>query len=180
MTSTVEIRDALKSGPMKPSAIADHLGVTDQDERKALYQAIRQMAAKQRGIEQLDDGSVSIIPGWKPAPRGRNAAAAEPATKTRSRRAVVPIERKRKPAAKGKAGKVSKLPAEVIEAAVARTVHAQAAAPVIPGIRSAAPDGNVSVPRKALRTLIAFIMGSDRSLNVETRAAVLKSIEAAA
>jgi hypothetical protein len=90
MPTVHEIRTALAGGPMRPSEVADALGAEGK-ERDAVYQAITQLVDKGRGVEKIDDGRVTLIPGWKPS-RGPGAGGAKsakaPATEKRPAKAA--------------------------------------------------------------------------------------------
>jgi hypothetical protein len=73
MSLIAEIREQMgrESGPVHPKHLAE---VLDQD-IATVRNTMNQASTKGHGIERLDDGTFSLIPGWKPA-RGPNASAA--------------------------------------------------------------------------------------------------------
>lgn len=79
MARTDDIRSALaQSGePMFPREICDALGIEDATERKNASASVAAMASNGAGIERMDDGRYSLIPGWKNS-RGAEKPAAPP------------------------------------------------------------------------------------------------------
>lgn len=68
MSSCSEIRKVLATSgePMRPRDICDALGCEGEKERKSVYASLAVMAKDKAGVEKLDDGRYSLIPGWKP------------------------------------------------------------------------------------------------------------------
>jgi hypothetical protein len=100
MSLIAEIREQMgrESGPVHPKHLAE---VLDQD-IATVRNTMNQASTKGHGIERLDDGTFSLIPGWKPA-RGPNAAAEPVAKPVKATRAV----KAPKKAAKKKAAKAA-------------------------------------------------------------------------
>lgn len=146
MAITTDIRHVLEAGPMRPSEIADALGLTEAADRSTLYKAVAQMVKKERGVEQLDDGRVSLIPGWKPT-RGFGAGKAKADKAT-----AEPRKRGRKPAL------------------AAATPETPAPSPA-----AATPElaqDLVTIPRRYLRLLVAQVMVTTGRLEGDLKTAV--------
>jgi hypothetical protein len=171
MATTEEIRDALKGGPLKPSEIADQLGLTDQAERTALYGAVNQLVAKERGVERLDDGTVTLIPGWKPT-RG-SASTAKPARKARAA-PERPTKATRKARGAKHARKQARRPRTAAEDQPERPALDEAA------VQTAIHNRACTLPAATVRRLLAHIFGSERPLDAFTRQAVVEAAKEAA
>lgn len=75
MSNAEEIRSVLaQSGePMTGREICDALGAESRVDRQRTSAAVSVLAKQRNGIEQMDDGRYTLIPGWKK--RGAVAAA---------------------------------------------------------------------------------------------------------
>lgn len=61
-----EIRRALASAmdPLTGREVCDVLGCSGRKERDGVYKALSLMAGHKAGVEQIDDGRYTLIPGW--------------------------------------------------------------------------------------------------------------------
>ncbi|MCG2605018.1 MAG: hypothetical protein KBO60_18315 [Achromobacter sp.] len=75
---------ARQAGPVTPAQVAEALDIEGKKVRQAMYQAGRQEA----GIEALDDGTYSLIPGWKPSREATATNAAAPSKPARKAKQV--------------------------------------------------------------------------------------------
>lgn len=85
LIADIRAQMARESGPVHPKHLAE---VLDQD-LTTVRNTMNQANTKGYGIERLDDGTFSLIPGWKPG-RGPNAAAEPTADTPAAKTAAVP------------------------------------------------------------------------------------------
>lgn len=142
---------ARQAGPVTPAQVAEALELDAKAVRGAMYQASKQEA----GIERLDDGTYSLIPGWKPSRKPAEAeyappTAAEPAKKPRAARDKKPT--------KGK---------KAAKRAIKRTAKAASAAAPAP-----ARAATVTVARTCLTTLVAAVLDGDAPITGRLRSAL--------
>lgn len=143
---------ARQAGPVTPAQVAEALELDAKAVRGAMYQAANQGA----GIERLDSGEYSLIPGWKPT---RKPAEAESAPKP----AAKPAKKPRSGKAKAKAKKPARAPKAVKRANKATP----AAAPA-----SLRLDVTVTVARSCLTTLVAAVLDGDAPITGRLRTAL--------
>ncbi len=182
MSLIAEIRAqmARESGPVHPRHLAE---VLEQDVT-TVRNTMNQAATKGHGIERLDDGKFSLIPGWAPA-RGPNAtaepAAAAPSTKEPlPRAAAAPSPKKPAPKAepakqkraytrratvkdKKKSPKVLPKPSTAPKASQKLRVVATTAA---------LPDNAVFVSRSSLKALVSAVLEGEQEITPSLRAAL--------
>lgn len=172
-----DIRVALKSAPgaLTAAEIGETLGESGGDVSKALYPMVKTGEVDK---QEVDGGRATYVrnPAFT-GKRATNAAARASGDKvprkSGTRRAkAAPIDRKRK--AKPAKGRVSKQSDAVVATAVDRTVAHQAEP------ASSYHTNPISLSRKTVRTLLAFIMQSTRPLDCLTREAVTDAIKEAA
>ncbi|PRH82837.1 hypothetical protein [Arenimonas caeni] len=142
---------ARQAGPVTPAQVAEALELEGKKVRGAMYQAANQGA----GIERLDDGTYSLIPGWKPTCKPAEAEsvptpAAKPAKTPR-------VAKARKPAKAKKAAK---------RASKRTTKAAPAAAPTLSLAATA------TVTRICLTTLVAAVLDGDVPITGRLRSAL--------
>lgn len=136
---------ARQAGPVTPAQVAEALELDGKAVRGAMYQASKQEA----GIERLDDGTYSLIPGWKPSRKPAEAEDAPPAA----------AKSTKKPRA-AKAKKATKRAAK----------HATKAAPAAAPASSRA--ATVTVARTCLTTLVAAVLDGDAPITGRLRSAL--------
>lgn len=194
MSTIDDIRAAMAAaaGPVKPAEIAETLELDPKAVRSAMYQAAVQGA----GIEKDDDGSYSLIPGWKPRARGAESeSAADPAPQD----AAPPVRKPRKAAENAKKPRAARAPKAAREPreAVAKKRTPRKLKPA-PAVRRRAPraDGSAAtpavsdapiahfhtilLPRQTVRLLVAGVLAFGGVLGDELRAAVLEATKEAA
>jgi len=66
---------------MFPREIADAMGAEDRRERASIAAQVSEMAAQGHGVEKMDDGRYSLIPGWAKGRRSDGGAKPKPAPK---------------------------------------------------------------------------------------------------
>ena len=150
---------ATATGPVTPKDVAEALERDPAVVRNAMYQAHTQGA----GIERLDDGTYSLIIGWKPA-RGPEAASEVGAAPDRPGKKKAAKERKaegKKAAAKPKRAYVRKAKAP-----------APAPAAEAPRRNMSGEDELVPVRRGTLRALVHTILDSDLPVTTDVRCAL--------
>jgi hypothetical protein len=103
LIADIRAQMALESGPVHPKHLAE---VLDQD-LATVRNTMNQASTKGHGIERLDDGTFSLIPGWKPA-RGPNAAAESAEAPTPLKKPAKVKAAKQKPAAAKKVAKAKR------------------------------------------------------------------------
>lgn len=151
---------ARQAGPVTPAQVAEGLDLEGKKVRQAMYQAANQAA----GIEALDDGTYSLIPGWKPS---RKAPSAKAETST--------------PAAPTKAATKDRKPAKVkaAEAKKPRTASKRASKPPRTAAAEApARTAQVTVPRSCLTTLVAAVLDGDAPITGRLRSALREAAAA--
>lgn len=152
---------AKAAGPVTPKDVAEALDRDPAVVRNAMYQAHSQGA----GIERLDDGTYSLIIGWKPA-RGAETVSEVGAAPDRTGKKKAPKERK----AEGKKAAVKPKRAYV------RKVKAPSPAPAIDSTRRprSGEDELVPVRRGTLRALVHAVLESDRPVTPDLRSALIQ------
>lgn len=194
MSTMDDIRASMaqQGGPVKPGEIAELLEIEQKAVASAMYQAAKQGS----GIERHDDGSYSLIPGWKPA-RGAAAAAEAtqepapspapadaPARRGRRPRAqlVKPAaeKRARKPRAakKAKAEKPARKPKKAPRSTTARKKRAPRAE--APAVEQPSDATTIQLPRQTVRLLVAGVLAFGGELGADLREAVLEATKEAA
>ena len=138
---------ARQAGPVTATQVAEALDLEAKKVRQAMYQAARQEA----GIEALDDGTYSLIPGWKPSREPATDTAAAPAKALR--KAKQP-KAKQPQARKSKAKRVPKAEAPKRQAAT-------------PG-----SDGFVRIRRSSLAVLVDAVLAGDVDIKDRLRGAL--------
>ena len=142
---------ARQSGPVTPAQVAEALELDGKAVRGAMYQASKQDA----GIEKLDDGTYSLIPGWKPSRKPAEAEDTPPA--------AAKSTKKPRP---GKAKKPAKAKKAAKRAAKRATKAAPAAAP------ASSRAATVTVARTCLTTLVAAVLDGDAPITGCLRSAL--------
>jgi hypothetical protein len=169
MSVMQEIRAVLgrASGPMRPKDVLDQLE-TDTD-IKAVCDRMNQAANNGQGLERHDDGTYSLIPGWKPT---RGPGSGTQGVPDASPRQVV--------AAKGRKAKPSKADgrkaASKPKRAYVRKAKAPSPAPVADATRRTpnSEDELVPVRRGTLRALVHSVLESDSPVTPELRNALIQ------
>jgi hypothetical protein len=137
--------------------VAEALELDGKAVRGAMYQASKQEA----GIERLDDGTYSLIPGWRPSRKPAEAEYAPPPA----------ANPERKPRAAG-----AKKPAKANKAVKRATKRTSKASP------AAAPAGaraaTVTVARTCLTTLVAAVLDGDAPITGRLRSALREASSA--
>lgn len=143
-----------ESGPVSAAQIAEALDVEAVKVPNAMYQASKQEA----GIERHDDGTYSLVPGWKPS-RGSDATAPA-ADKPRAAK----VCEKKVAAKKVKPKK---------EAAAPRRSSAKSADKAkAPSASMDREDELIPVRRGTLRSLVHTILDSDLPVTPDLRSAL--------
>jgi hypothetical protein len=147
------------AGPVTPKDVAEALDRDPAVVRNAMYQAHTQGA----GIERLDDGTYSLIIGWKPA-RGAEATSESSAAPDRAG--------KKKPTKERKAER--KKAATKPKRAYVRKTRAPSAAPAAESSRraTAGEDELVPIRRGTLRALVHAVLDSDQPVTADLRSAL--------
>ena len=182
LIADIRAQMALESGPVHPRHLAE---VLDQDVT-TVRNTMNQAATKGHGIERLDDGKFSLIPGWAPA-RGPNAAAdpapapaPEPPNQANTSAAATPTPRKAK--AKAEPAKTkraytrrapvkSKKPGRVAKrkrspkTKVARKLRVVVS---VPALRGEA----VLLSRTSLKALVTAVLDGEQEITPALRAAL--------
>jgi len=80
MSRSDDIRAALQQSgePMFPREIADAMGAEDRRERSSIAAQVSEMANQRQGVEKMDDGRYSLVPGWAKGRRSEGAVAPKP------------------------------------------------------------------------------------------------------
>jgi hypothetical protein len=89
-----------ESGPVTAAQISEALDVDAVKVRNAMYQASKQDA----GIERHDDGTYSLVPGWKPGRAAETATPTTPSSRTPKAAAKKPKSQKAAATVRAKAG----------------------------------------------------------------------------
>lgn len=208
MSTIDDIRAAMAAapGPVKPAEIAETLELDPKAVRNAMYQA----AAQGAGIEKDDDGSYSLIPGWKPRARGaveEAPAAAEPlvrqpvqdafadvetrtghsfegapaATKKRGRKPAEKPTRQAKAPRAARAPKAARKPKPVKKVAPPKPRKARTLRVHVPDEEQPlAQFHTILLPRQTVRLLVAGVLAFGGELGTELREAVLVATKEAA
>lgn len=144
-----------QSGPVTAAQVAEALEIDGKRARQALYQAARQEA----GVEALEDGTYTLIPGWKPARDAADAggAAAAPASPRKAGRP----KGKAKPAKASKAAKPSKAAKERQTLTTSRE------------------PGMATISCESLSVLVQTILAGAAPIAVRLRAALCEATTAA-
>ena len=142
---------ARQSGPVTPAQVAEALELDGKAVRGAMYQASKQDA----GIERFDDGTYSLIPGWKPSRKPAEAEDTPPA--------------EAKSTKKPRAAKAKK-PAKATKAAKRAAKRTAKAAPAAAQASSRA--ATVTVARTCLTTLVAAVLDGDAPITGRLRSAL--------
>lgn len=81
MSRSDDIRRALQQHgePMFPREIAEAMGADDRRERASVAAQVSEMANQGHGVERMDDGRYSLIPGWSKGRRSEGGAKPRPA-----------------------------------------------------------------------------------------------------
>lgn len=153
---------ARQADPVTPAQVAEALEL----EGTKVRQAMRQAAIQGAGIEALDDGTYSLIPGWKPS---RKAAASDTETPPAAapRAAKAKAKRGPKPRKAAKGTKVREAKAAARPAPVKRTP-------------AAARGETVEIPRVSLNCLVDAVLASEMPITGPVRAALREASSCAA
>lgn len=155
------------SGPMRPKDALEQLDI-DTD-IKTVCDRMNQAANAGSGLERHDDGTYSLIPGWKPTrgPGSGTKETPEPA----ARRTTAPAAKKAKTKKPGR----KKADAKPKRAYV-RKAKAPVAAPAVESPRRAksGEDELVPVRRGTLRALVHAVLESDRPVTPDLRSALIQ------
>lgn len=146
---------ARQAGPVTPAQVAEGLDIEAKKVRQAMYQAGRQAA----GIEALDDGTYSLIPGWKPS---REPAADTAASPAKALRKAKQPKAKQPKARKAKATRAPKAEAPKRQAAT-------------PG-----SDSFVRIRRSSLAVLVDAVLAGDVDIKGRLRGALRDASSCAA
>lgn len=138
---------AAQSAPVTSTEVAEALELEPKPTRDLLYQS----AKNRNGIERLDDGTYSLVPGWVPRKMGR-APTAKPARKAPKRKAAA------KPACKPHRKATEPCRAKLYDPSSSCTL--------------------VPIERIALRTLADAVLAGDTPIDAATRSA-LRAVAAA-
>ncbi len=182
LIADIRAQMALESGPVHPRHLAEVL----EEDVTTVRNTMNQAATKGHGIERLDDGKFSLIPGWAPA-RGPNAAAdpapapaPEPPNQANTSAIATPAPRKTKaqgePAKKKRAYKrrapvKSKKALRVAKrksspnTKVARKLRVAVSAPALPG-------DTVLLSRTSLKALVTAVLDGEQEITPALRAAL--------
>lgn len=149
-----------ESGPVTAAQIAESLDVDGAKVRSAIYQASRQDA----GIERHDDGTYSLVPGWKPDRTG-DVPERAPAPSVRGT-----ADGKRKKSRAKRSGRKN------AEARPKRAYVRKATSRAIdPAQQSkAGEDELIPVRRGTLRALVHSLLESDRPVTPDLRSALVQ------
>jgi hypothetical protein len=74
VSNSEEIRGVLRSasGPLTGRELCNAIGCENAGERERVYKTVAAMVGNGSGVERLDDGRYSLIPGWRPKRQPRN------------------------------------------------------------------------------------------------------------
>jgi hypothetical protein len=153
------------SGPMRPKDVLEQLDI-DTD-IKTVCDRMAQAANAGSGPERHDDGTYSLIPGWKPTrgPGSGTQAAQEPV----ARPARAPKAKKAK-ARKAEGKKAAAKP----KRAYVRKAKAPTPVADSPRRTKGGEDELVPVRRGTLRALVHAVLESDRPVTPELRSALIQ------
>lgn len=147
------------AGPVTPKDVAEALDRDPAVVRNAMYQA----DAHRAGIERLDDGTYSLIIGWKPA-RGAEVVSEVGAATDRTGKKKARTEQKaegKKAAAKPKRAYVRKTSAHPVAPPAESSRRA-----------TAGEDELIPIRRGILRALVHAILDSDLPVTTDLRCAL--------
>jgi hypothetical protein len=173
MSLIADIREhmARQSGPVHPKQVAEAL----EQELATVRTTMNQASTKGYGIERLDDGTFSLIPGWVPA-RGPNAAAVPAAAEPPAGKAKAPAKGKvRGGGRKAKAIKPAKTKRAYVRKPKAAAPKAMPArkAPARAATAAAATGGErVSLTRTSLDALVQGVLASETPITPALRSAL--------
>jgi hypothetical protein len=182
MSTTSLIRGALKkgSGPLTETEIAESIDKDAKSVRSLLYAMVKSGEVER---DTNDEGKPTFVsnPQFKPARRrpGEEAATEAPPRAVRAAKGAKRAAKAAKKAARAKPIKARKQRAKPAPRKAARKLVRQPRPVATPAI-APVDTLTVSLQRDTLRSLLSFVLASERPLDARTRSAVIDAAREAA